>query len=117
MRWPGRPHSRGSYRGGTESSRRDDPVSLASAIHLLVSDQRLRERLAGAAWRAARTYAWEQVTDQILRVYDEALRRYHRTPFNQGYPEQLAAVRAMMDGRASVPKEKEIVHDPVPGLG
>jgi phosphatidylinositol alpha-mannosyltransferase len=97
--------------------RRDDPVSLASAIHLLVSDQELRGRLAAAGWRAARAYAWERVTDQILTVYEESLRRYHRTPFNQGYAGQLTAVEGMIRGGALQPKEAEIVHDAIPGLG
>jgi phosphatidylinositol alpha-mannosyltransferase len=97
--------------------RRDDPVSLASAINLLAADPVLRERLVAAGRTAARGYAWERVTDQVLGVYEESLRRWHRTPFNMGYPEQLVEVASMRTGQGAKPQEREIVHEPVPGLG
>jgi phosphatidylinositol alpha-mannosyltransferase len=98
--------------------RRDDPVSLSSAIHLLASDAGLRSRLGRAGQRSAAEYSWDRVVDQVVEVYDAALRRWHRTPFNSGYPEQLTNLAGLMRGGIGPqPQEKEIVHDPIPGLG
>jgi phosphatidylinositol alpha-mannosyltransferase len=98
--------------------RRNDPVSLSSAINLLAADPVLRARLGAAGRQSAMNYSWERVGDQVVDVYENALRRWHRTPFNSGYPEQLAnAARLSSDGSPPRPKEKEIVHDPIPGLG
>jgi hypothetical protein len=58
------------------------------------------------------------VGDEVVEAYQSALRRWHRTPFNSGYPEQLVnAARLMRGGAAPKTKESEIVHDPLPGLG
>jgi phosphatidylinositol alpha-mannosyltransferase len=98
--------------------RRDDPVSLGSAINLLAADPALRARLGAAGRQSAVKYSWDNVGDQVVDVYESALRRWHRTPFNSGYPEQLAnAAELRRDGAAPRAKENEIVHDPIPGLG
>ena len=98
--------------------RRDDPVSLSSAIYLLAADPALRARLGASGRRSAASYSWDRVGDQVVDVYETALRRWHRTPFNSGYPEQLAnAARLGRGGAEPRPKEKDIVHDPIPGLG
>ena len=98
--------------------RRDDPVSLSSAIYLLAADPALRARLGRAGRQSAAGYSWERVGDQVVDVYQSALRRWHRTPFNSGYPEQLTnAARLGRGGAAPRPQENDIVHDPIPGLG
>jgi phosphatidylinositol alpha-mannosyltransferase len=62
--------------------RRDDPVGLASAINLLVTDPELRDRLAQNAHRNAQDYAWEKVVDQVEQVYGEALASFEASTFN-----------------------------------
>ncbi len=97
--------------------RRDDPVSLSSAINLLAADPALRARLGAAGRESAMNYSWDRVGDQVVEVYENALRRWHRTPFNSGYPEQLVSAARLRGAAAPRPKEKDIVHDPIPGLG
>jgi phosphatidylinositol alpha-mannosyltransferase len=96
--------------------RRDDPLSLASALTLLAGDADLRARLGSAGLRRAQAFSWERVVDQLVVAYEDAVRRYQRTPFNQGSPRQLAETIALRRG-APATKELERVHDAVPGLG
>ena len=96
--------------------RRDDPLNLASALSLLAGNPDLRARLAAAGLRRAQAFAWDRVVDQLVVAYEEAVRRYQRTPFNQGSPRQLAETIALRRGHTAA-KEHELVHDPVPGLG
>jgi phosphatidyl-myo-inositol alpha-mannosyltransferase len=76
--------------------RREDPVSLASAINLLADDPGLRARLGAAGRVSAATYSWDRVVNQVIDVYQESLSRFnpHRTT-----------------------KEEERVHYAIPGLG
>ena len=98
--------------------RKDDPVSMASALHLLAADAGLRARLGAAGRASAAEYSWERVADQVVEVYDGALRRWHRTPFNSGTPEQLLGVAGLARrGAPPLPQEKDVVHDAIPGLG
>ncbi|MEA2646123.1 MAG: phosphatidyl-myo-inositol alpha-mannosyltransferase [Chloroflexota bacterium] len=98
--------------------RQSDPVNMSSAIHLLASDPSLRARLGAAGRRTAAGYSWDRVVDQVVDVYDNALRRWHRTPFNSGTPAQLARVADLRrDGAPTYIEELEIVHDAIPGLG
>jgi phosphatidylinositol alpha-mannosyltransferase len=96
--------------------RRDDPLSLASALSLLAGDPQLRVRLGRDGLRRAQAFSWDRVVDQLVVAYEDAVRRYQRTPFNQGSPRQLAETIQLRRG-ASAAKEQERVHDPVPGLG
>ncbi|MFN2464697.1 MAG: glycosyltransferase family 4 protein [Candidatus Dormibacteria bacterium] len=97
--------------------RRDDPLSLASALTLLAGDAELRARLGEAGRRRAQAFSWQRVVDQLVGSYEDAVRRYQRTPFNQGSQRQLAQTVALRHGIAPVAKEPERVHDAVPGLG
>jgi glycosyltransferase involved in cell wall biosynthesis len=56
--------------------RKDDPFSLASALHLLAADPALRGRLAAEGRASAQAYAWERVVDQVVDVYGHALERF-----------------------------------------
>jgi phosphatidylinositol alpha-mannosyltransferase len=96
--------------------RRDDALNLASALTLLAGDPGLRLRLASAGRRRAQAFSWDRVTDHLVIAYEDAVRRYQRTPFNQGSPRQLAETIALRRGHSPA-KEHEFVHDPVPGLG
>jgi len=62
--------------------RRDDPISLASALNLLVLDPELRRRMAAAGRATALKYSWDSVVDRIVSVYEEALDRYIASTFN-----------------------------------
>ncbi|MBI5878932.1 MAG: glycosyltransferase [Chloroflexi bacterium] len=53
-----------------------DPDSLADAICHVLNDQVFRDTLGQQAARAARSYGWERIADQILAVYDEAESAY-----------------------------------------
>jgi phosphatidylinositol alpha-mannosyltransferase len=75
--------------------RRDDPVSLASAINLLADDRGLCDRLGAEGRAAAASYSWDRVVEQVLRVYEESLSRFK-------------------PGRTM---EEERVHYAIPGLG
>ena len=100
--------------------RQSDPLSMSSAIHLLAADPGLRARLGAAGRITAAGYSWDRVADQVVDVYDNALRRWHRTPFNSGTPEQLVKVADLKGARIGAPaytEEAEIVHDAIPGLG
>ncbi|MFN2463744.1 MAG: glycosyltransferase family 4 protein [Candidatus Dormibacteria bacterium] len=96
--------------------RRVDPLNLASALSLLSGSPELRSRLAAAGLRRAQAFAWDRVVDELVGTYADAVRRYQRTPFNQGSPRQLAETIALGRGRIAT-KEHELVHDAVPGLG
>jgi phosphatidyl-myo-inositol alpha-mannosyltransferase len=96
--------------------RRDDPLSLASALSLLAGDSQLRARLGRDGLRRAQAFSWDRVVDQLVVAYEDAVRRYQRTPFNQGSARQLAETIQLRRG-ASAAKEQDRVHDPVPGLG
>ena len=96
--------------------RRDDPLSLASALTLLAGDARLRARLGRDGLRRAQAFSWDRVVDQLVVAYEDAVRRYQRTPFNQGSPRQLAETIQLRRGVPAT-KEPERVHDAVPGLG
>lgn len=96
--------------------RRDDPLSLASALSLLAGDTELRARLGRNGLRRVQAFSWDRVVDQLVLAYEDAVRRYQRTPFNQGSPRQLAETIQLRRG-APAAKEQERVHDPVPGLG
>lgn len=97
--------------------RRDDPLSLASALALLVGDETLRARLGDAGRRRAQAFSWDRVVDQLVVSYEDAVRRYQRTPFNQGSQRQLAETISLRRGSHPVAKEQERVHDAIPGLG
>ncbi|HXO66522.1 MAG TPA: glycosyltransferase family 4 protein [Candidatus Dormibacteraeota bacterium] len=75
--------------------RRDDPVSLASAINLLADDRGLCARLGAAGRVAAGSYSWDRVVEQVVGVYEESLSRFN--------PNRT--------------KEEERVHYAIPGLG
>jgi phosphatidylinositol alpha-mannosyltransferase len=75
--------------------RRDDPVSLASAINLLADDRALCARLGAAGRVAAGSYSWDRVVEQVVGVYEESLSRFN--------PNRT--------------KEEERVHYAIPGLG
>jgi D-inositol-3-phosphate glycosyltransferase len=51
----------------------DDPQALAERLALLINDQSLRERLGRQAAQAAREYAWENIADRIIHVYQDLL--------------------------------------------
>lgn len=51
----------------------DDPQALAERLALLINDQSLRERLGRQAEQAAREYAWENIVDRIINVYQDLL--------------------------------------------
>ena len=90
--------------------RRDDPVSLASAIHLLAADPLLRTQLGAEGRRCAAEYSWARVVDQVISVYGDALSRFK--PRQPGFFESL--------GQPPFPswkEERESVHEPIPGLG
>src|SRR6202165_5618743 len=74
--------------------RRDDPVSLASAINLLADDQGLCERLGAEGRVAAASYSSDRVVNQVIGVYEESLSRFN----------------------PSRTKEEERVHYAIPGL-
>jgi phosphatidylinositol alpha-mannosyltransferase len=90
--------------------RRDDPVSLASAINLLADDPELRVRLGRAGRRMAAEYSWDRVVDRVIDVYGQSLG--HVKPRIPGFLESL--------GQPPFPSRKEdreSVHDAIPGLG
>lgn len=76
--------------------RREDAVSLASAINLLADDAGLRASLGAEGRRAAASYSWDRVVDQVVEVYEESLSRFN--------PNRTT-------------KEEERVHYAIPGLG
>ena len=76
--------------------RRDDAVSLASAINLLADDPGLRARLGAEGRATAASYSWDRVVDQVVQVYEESLSRFN--------PNRIR-------------KEEERVHYAIPGLG
>jgi len=76
--------------------RKDDAVSLASAINLLADDPGLRARLGAEGHATAASYSWDRVVDQVVQVYEESLSRFN-------------------PNRVSM--EEERVHYAVPGLG
>ena len=52
-----------------------DVQSMTEAVRLLLSDQMLRQRMGENGRSKVRTqYNWEQITDQLLGVYDTVLR-------------------------------------------
>ncbi len=51
----------------------DDPQALAERLALLINDQSLRQRLGRQAAQAAREYAWENIADRIINVYQDLL--------------------------------------------
>ena len=51
----------------------DDPKALAERLAILINDQPLRQRLGRQAAQAAREYAWENIADRIISVYQELL--------------------------------------------
>ena len=63
-------------------ARRDDPISLASALNLLALDPELRQRMAAAGRATALQYSWANVVDKVVGVYAEALDRYIASTFN-----------------------------------
>jgi phosphatidylinositol alpha-mannosyltransferase len=76
--------------------RKDDAVSLASAINLLADDPGLRARLGAEGRATAAAYSWDRVVDQVVQVYEESLLRFN--------PNRVG-------------KEEERVHYAIPGLG
>jgi phosphatidylinositol alpha-mannosyltransferase len=76
--------------------RKDDPVSLASAINLLADDSGLRQRLGAEGKAAAELYSWDRVVDQVVQVYEESLSRFNPNRHRM---------------------EEERVHYAIPGLG
>ncbi|MHB8508171.1 MAG: glycosyltransferase family 4 protein [Candidatus Dormibacteria bacterium] len=80
--------------------RKDDPLSLASALHLLASDPALRARLAAAGRASATGYAWERVVDQVVDVYGHALERFR--------PRQQAR-EDLLDGHGARSEAPELV--------
>jgi phosphatidylinositol alpha-mannosyltransferase len=76
--------------------RRDDPVSLASAINLLADDAGLRARLGSEGRATAAAYSWDRVVDQVVQVYETSLSKFNPNRNN---------------------REEERVHYAIPGLG
>jgi glycosyltransferase involved in cell wall biosynthesis len=57
----------------------DDANAAANAIHMLLDDQRLRERLINAGKTRARHWSWEQTARRIRTLYEPAS-RLHEFP-------------------------------------
>jgi glycosyltransferase involved in cell wall biosynthesis len=58
--------------------RPDDPDALAFAVKTLLRDRAMAARLAQAAKeRVAREYSWDDIAEEPLRVYREALGTVH----------------------------------------
>lgn len=55
----------------------DDPIALAERLALVIKDQALRERLGRQAAQAALAYAWENIADRIIAVYQDLLTNRH----------------------------------------
>lgn len=51
----------------------DDPNALAERLAMLINDQGLRKRLGSQAAQAAKGYAWENIADRIINVYQDLL--------------------------------------------
>ncbi len=64
-----------------------DPVALADALFVLLSDGEERRRLAAAGSAAAAELSWTRVCDSILAAYDDALSA-PRVPGVHGRPDR-----------------------------
>jgi D-inositol-3-phosphate glycosyltransferase len=51
----------------------DEPQALADRLALLIRDPQLRKRLGDQALDVARGYAWENITDRIIHLYEQVL--------------------------------------------
>jgi D-inositol-3-phosphate glycosyltransferase len=51
----------------------DEPQALADRLTLLVQDETLRHRLGDQAVQEARQYAWENIADRIIELYQQVL--------------------------------------------
>ncbi len=51
----------------------DDPKALAERLAILLSNRALREKLGSQAAQEAKNYAWENIADRIIQVYQDLL--------------------------------------------
>jgi D-inositol-3-phosphate glycosyltransferase len=51
----------------------DDPHALAEKLAILCSDSNLRKRMGEQATIFARQYAWERISEKIIKLYDETV--------------------------------------------
>jgi D-inositol-3-phosphate glycosyltransferase len=52
----------------------DDPIALADHLSLLLRDEDLRSRLGQRATEEAKSYSWEQITAQLVQVYQTMIK-------------------------------------------
>jgi len=54
----------------------EDPVSIASAIEMLIGSSELREKKAHAAFQKAQQFSWERCTDETFRFLAEVAKEH-----------------------------------------
>ena len=59
----------------------EDPKALAEAILYLMENRELREELMENARKRAKGYLWEDIVRELIRYYEEVLRKYSIHPY------------------------------------
>lgn len=62
-----------------------EPAELASALHQLLTNHRLRSQMQVGARQAAVRYSWQTITSAMLRVYEQVMAREHAPEPAQDY--------------------------------
>lgn len=75
-----------------------DPAALAGALAELAADPALRARLGAAGRRRARRYAWSNVVERIVAVYETAIRAHAERP-GPPRPPDYRSVAALTAGK------------------